>query len=373
MRPSWHEQTAPVSPPFPAEESGNFNILIVRNDQDRKAFDRGSKNPLMWILKIAQYLIFYPVAAMSSISAILLYIGWLFRSSNIVAKGGLVSTTLQRIQFIYAGWRHQDLLDPRAGARKTEPFHRRMKARPSMLDAVIRPYQSTNWNTRTRLTKLLAHYEAMVKLRWLFDPHEDREVTLCLLADVHLGLRLVLDEAIWFKDEGPMVISLFLDADRIFSIAFALREEDGGLVAHVGAVQGRSPRDLPGILERYRELTRAAHGMRPRDLLIELFRTLCASLAVSRILLVSDAYQQHRDPYFGQSRNDVRACYDDVWLERGAVRIDETMFELPLYANLRTPDQIPPRKRGLYRRRYDMLATISRRMTETLAHLAGRV
>jgi len=288
-----------------------------------------------------------------------------------VAKGGLFSAILQRIRFIYAGWRHQDILIPSADAGQDTPFHRRMRERPTILDAVIRPYQSTNWDTRTRLTKLQAHYDAMARLTWLFDPHHDREVSLCSLARIHPGLRLMMDEAIWFKDEGPLVISLFLDADRIFSIAFALREEEGGLVAHVGAVQGRNPRDLPNILDIYRELTRASHGMRPRDLLIELFRALCLELGVSRILLVSDRYQQHRDPYFGESREDVRACYDSVWLERGAVAIDETMFELPVRTALRTPDQIPPRKRALYRRRYEMLAEISREMGQNLADMAA--
>lgn len=325
----------------------------------------------MWFIKITNQIVVSRLAMESSFSAMFLYMGWLCRSSTIVAKGGILSTLLQRIKFIYAGWRHQDLLCPEHDTAGDTPFGRRLKTRPTILDAVIRPYQSTNWNTRTRLTKLRAHYEAMVRLRWLFDPHEQSEVVLCPLPGIDPRLRLVLDEAIWFKNEGPLVLSLFLGTDRIFSIAFALRDEEGCLVAHVGAVQGRNPKDLPDILDIYRELTRAAQGMRPRDLLIELFRTLCAQLSVSHILLVSDRYQQHRDPYFGRSREDVRTCYDSVWLERGAVRIDETMFELPVQATLRTPEQMPPRKRSLYRRRYDMLTGISDAMAGNLALLGG--
>lgn len=312
----------------------------------------------MWLVKAMHQFVLHRTSMASGISAILLYLLWLMRSSTIVAEGSLLNAFRQRVQFIYAGWRLKDMLRPMVSADET-PFHRRMKSRPSLLGAVIRPYQSTNWDSRTRLSKLGAHYDSMARLRWLFDPEHDPEVTLCTLSMIHPELRFVMDEAIWFKNEGPLVVSLFLKTDRIFSIAFAVREENGDLIAHVGAIQGRNPRDIPDILDVYRDLTRSAHGLRTRDLLIELFRMFCAHLGVARIFLVSDRYQQHRDPYFGSSRGEVLACYNGVWEERGAVRIDDTMFELPLQAVLRDTERIPPRKRALYRRRYDMLAEIS--------------
>lgn len=295
-----------------------------------------------------------------------LYFSWLCRSSAIVAESNLLNTAFQRARFVYSGWRNQDLLFSAIRQDEDTPFRRRLRARPTMLDAVIHPYQSTNWNARTRLTKLRDHYDAMVKLRWLFDPHEQRETMICDLSAIDPSLRLVLDEAIWFKNEGPLVLNLFLGEDRIYSIAFALRREAGDLIAHVGAVQGRNPKDIPEIMDTYRDLTRQAHGMRPRDLLIELFRTLCIQLGVTRILLVSDQYQHHRAPYFGNSRAEVRVSYDEVWIERGAVRIDDTMFELPVYATVRARDQIPARKRALYRRRYDMLNQLSEAIERSL-------
>lgn len=312
----------------------------------------------MWFPKIAHQLLLHRALLTEGVSALLVYLIWLWRSSAIVAEGRPLHAFRQRMHFIYSGWRHQDVLRPFHSTEGDAPCRRLAVARPNILDAVVRPYQSTHWDVRTRLTKLRTHYETMADLRWLFDPQAGVEVEICTLPAIHPRLRLVLDEAIWFRNEGPLVLSLFLGPDRIFSLAFALRREEGALIAYVGAVQGRNPADLPGVTGTYRALTKAACGMRPRDLLIELFRMLCDSLGAVRILLVSDKYQQHRDVYFGCSRDAVYARYDAVWLERGAVRIDETMFELPVRVQLRTADQMPPRKRGLYRRRYAMLAEI---------------
>lgn len=318
----------------------------------------------MWFPKIAHQLLLHRALLTGGLSALFLYMLWLWRSSAIVAEGGRLHAFRQRVRFVYSGWRHQDVLRPFHSAAGDAP-------RPNILDAVVRPYQSTHWDVRTRLTKLRTHYETMAGLRWLFDPYGASEAEICALSAMHPQLRLVLDEAVWFRNEGPLVLSLFLGPDRIFSLAFALRREEGGLIAHVGAVQGRNPADMADIAGLYRALTRAACGMRPRDLLIELFRMLCGHLGTARILLVSDQYQQHRDAYFGCSRDEVHARYNAVWLERGAFRVDETMFELPVQARWRTADEIPPRKRALYRRRYDMLAEIRDVMAANLADRAG--
>lgn len=326
----------------------------------------------MWFPKIAHQLLLHRGLLTEGISALLVYLVWLWRSSTVVAEGRPLHALRQRMHFIYAGWRHQDMLRPFCRFDRDTPCHRLAVVRPNILNALVRPYQSTHWDVRTRLTKLRTHYETMADLRWLFDPQAGGDVEICALSAIHPQLRLVLDEAVWFRNEGPLVLSLFLGPDRIFSLAFALRREDGALIAYVGAVQGRNPANLPEITGIYRDLTRSACGMRPRDLLIELFRMLCGVLGTARILLVSDKYQQHRDAYFGCSRDEVYASYDAVWLERGAYRVDETMFELPVRPSRRTADEVPRRKRALYRRRYDMLADISAVMAENLDHRAER-
>lgn len=295
---------------------------------------------------------------LDSFSADPTYAAWLWRCSAEVAGGRSLGAVGRRIRFLYSGWKHQDLLRHFWGSQDVK-LGRLVSERPRILDALIDPYQSTDWDVRTRLHKLRAHYETMEELDWLFDPLTEREVELCRLATEDPQLRLVLDDSIWFKDEGPLVLNLFLGDTRMFSLAFALRFEQGALIAHVGAVQGRNAVDLPDVKDIYRDLTRAAFGMRPRDLLIEAFRLLCQHLGVQRIFLVSDDHQQRRDAFFAVTRHEVHAPYDAIWLERGAWRLDKSTFELPLHAKHRDAADIPSRKRRQYERRYAMLDAAS--------------
>ncbi len=299
------------------------------------------------------------------------YAGWLWQRSAEIAGGHSLGDVVRRARFLYLGLKHQDLVDPFLGDRQNPGLGRLVNERPDILNVLVAPYQSTNWDVRTRLCKLHAHYKAMDKLGWLFGPRTEREVELCRIPVIHPRLRLVLDDAIWFADEGPLVFNLFLGDTRIFSLAFALRFEQDVLIAHVGAVQGRNSFELPDIREVYRGLTHAAFGMRPRDLLIETFQLACRHLGVGRIFLVSSDHQQRRDALFVESRREVHANYDAIWLERGAWRLDKSTFELPLDARRRDAVDIPSRKRPQYERRYAMLGDASERIAAKLRALQG--
>lgn len=299
------------------------------------------------------------------------YASWLWRRSGEIAGGASPGAVAKRVRFLYSGWKHQDILERFRSGQDNPRLRKLIDERPDILNLLIAPYQSTNWSVRTRLNKLHAHYATMEKLRWLFDPAVEREAELCRLTVAHPELRLVLDDATWFADEGPLVFNLFLADTRIFSLAFALRVEDGILIAHAGAVQGRNATELPEVKEIYREMTHAAFGMRPRDLLIETFQLLAQHLGVARIFLVSNDHQQRRDHLFAVTRHEVHANYDAIWIERGAVRLDSTTFELPLHAKHRDAADIPARKRRQYERRYAMLEAASDDIAATLLARGG--
>lgn len=301
------------------------------------------------------------------------YGAWLWHRSAEIAGGHSPGAVARRIRFMYFGWKHQDLLECFQGGYPNHILGRLVSERPDILNVLVAPYQSTNWDVRTRLRKLHSHYQAMDELGWLFDPLTEREVVLGRVPAVHPQLRIVLDYAIWFNDEGPLVFNLFLGDTRIFSLAFALRFEQGELIAHVGAVQGRNAIELPEVKDIYRELTHGAFGMRPRDLLIETFQMLCQHIRVARIFLVSSDHQQRRDDLFATRRHEVHANYDAIWLERGAWRLDKSTFELPLHPRHRDSADIPSRKRRQYERRYAMLDAASADIAATLRGRRGEI
>jgi uncharacterized protein VirK/YbjX len=229
---------------------------------------------------------------------------------------------------------------------------------PFMPARARHPYLNAQWSLAERLQVVETHYALLQQARVLDFPL-DASVVLLSLEHAEEGLTLVLDKPIWFVNEGEVAINLFSGRERIYSLLFTLGEDEGRRVAYVGALQGSG---LLDAVERYRRLTRAAHGMRPRDLLFAAFRMLCLELGVDRILAVSDRANVSRSGYF-QAYDDVFASHDDTWVEHGGVLGEDGFFEIAPQLKMRKPDEIPSRKRAVYRRRYAMLE----RMREELA------
>jgi uncharacterized protein VirK/YbjX len=173
--------------------------------------------------------------------------------------------------------------------------------------------------------------------------------------------------------EGPLTLSLFDGNRRLFSLSFSMVAEAAGVVAYVGGLQGVLS---PAALERYREITKAAYGLRPRDLLIEIFCALCRQLGVARIKAVS--HERHSLMTDYTRRNSPSAAeaprlnYNDAWRDRGGFQISAAFFELPVAARRRAASEIPAKKRRLYASRYLLLNVWESRLDATMTGLANQ-
>ena len=243
-----------------------------------------------------------------------------------------------------------------------------MDQRPETVGAVLWPYQCISWNAETRLQKIQAHYiEVKSRFPQLNFPINGA-LELLDLNDVFEGLHIVLDQPIWFMREGQLTLNLFLGDLRVFSLAFSFENEAGQLIVNVGAMQGRN---IDGLLEIYKELTKALHGMRPRDLLFELFRALCRALDVKKIYAVTDAKRHHRDPYFGKAAKAERFTlnYDEIWQERGGHIYSEDFYMFDVNSPVKNLEDVPSKKRAMYRRRYEFLDDIESRMQQVCSNM----
>jgi uncharacterized protein VirK/YbjX len=78
-------------------------------------------------------------------------------------------------------------------------------------------------------------------------------------------------------------------------------------------------------------------------------------------LAISDAARVSTSPYF-ESSVRVHVSYDEIWLENGAERVEEGFFALAPGFTPRTADDIPARKRALYRRRYALIEALGEQL-----------
>ncbi len=221
------------------------------------------------------------------------------------------------------------------------------------------PYISKGWDAPQRLAVVASHYELVAKqFPSLLLLGRDAQRTLADLSSYSPGCTLVLDRPIWFKREGELVLNLFQGDLRVASLAFSLCQAEGQLCLLIGAVQGiHKGIDSETSLNIYRDLTKDFEGLRPRSLLIEAIKCLARLLGATQIHAVSDAYRHHRHPYFGaDTGRELAANYDAIWQEHGGETLErEGFFSLPVAAAERSAEDIAPKKRAMYRRRYALL------------------
>lgn len=224
---------------------------------------------------------------------------------------------------------------------------------PLMSGAMYWPYINYTWPMTRKLATIDQHFRMLDGPAAIIAHATFEELELARLDEAYAGLRLVMDKTKWFLREGEIVLNLFVNDQRFYSIAFTLGVDDGQPLLYVGALQGSNVDTAQDI---YRNITHALHGMRPRDLLMVALKLLCAELGVNRIWAISSDKRQHNSPYFGKSHQDkVLVAYDEVWQEHGGIALDNGFFEIPVNVIQKDMSDIPTRKRATYRRRYLML------------------
>lgn len=245
-----------------------------------------------------------------------------------------------------------------------------LKRFPLMSGAIYWPYINHSWPMERRLAVIDQHFRMLDGPAAIIARATFENVELVRLDDEYAGLHLVLDKTEWFLREGEIVLNLFVNDQRIYSIAFTLGVDTGQPLVLVGALQGSSSEGVQGV---YRDITHALHGMRPRDFLMVALKLLCGELGIHRIWAVSSDCRQHNSPYFGNShKKKVLVAYNEMWLEHGGTELDNGFFEIPALYRRKDMSEIPTRKRATYRRRYQMLDKLALDIKSGIARHAAQ-
>ena len=228
---------------------------------------------------------------------------------------------------------------------------RALKQSPLMHGAIYWPYINCRWPLRRRLAAIDQHFRMLKGPAEIIAHATFTEVELVRLDEEYDGLRLVLDKAAWFLREGEIVLNLFINDQRIYSVAFSLGLDADQPILVVGALQGSNSERA---LDVYRDMTHALHGMRPRDFLMAALKLLCVEFEIERIWAISSATHQFNSAYFGHTQK-VLVCYDEKWQEHRGRDLGNGFFEMSAKVKRKEVCEIPTRKHATYRRRYKML------------------
>jgi uncharacterized protein VirK/YbjX len=234
---------------------------------------------------------------------------------------------------------------------------------PEAIPSVFWPYQCASWGMVKRLEALHSHFACIADRFGFLRLGRYGQKEVISLDEYYTGMRLIINKEGIFLREGMLVLSIYLENQRLFSIAFSVHQsEANGLVAVIGAIQGRR---MENITDIYKDITKKLYGIRPRDFMVELFQLFCKVGDVNQILAVKDAQRQHNH-YFYMFKNKsdvVNLDYDQVWRERGGHSWSDHYYELPLEPVKKPLSKIIAKKRSMYRSRYQLLDSIEQKLS----------
>ena len=257
---------------------------------------------------------------------------------------------------------HLDTFRSWVGDASNPALQQAIAVRPSIMTCVVHPYLHASWSAQRKLEVINGHY-ALLQGRFEFLRAAGSQAIG--VVDRGDGLQLQVEAPGPFEHEGQLVVNLVHAQLRLYSLALTLGREGAERVAYVGALQGLNS---PCALHIYRSLTHRMHGLRPRDLLLTLFRRWCMALGIGRVLAVSDQNRISSHRYFVSSSQVFSSC-DEAWRENGGVTTEAGFFELDTRVPQRSAEDIPSRKRAQYRRRYALLDELSGQIAHRVAEL----
>lgn len=206
-------------------------------------------------------------------------------------------------------------------------------------------YMNRHWSMMQRLAAMRAHYAFAVDRfpAGLFDQlYRQREMRVGRVV-----LRNGSGLSLWLKAppirgrEGELSISLTDDWGLQISYATISFVDDGRSVI-IGCLQGAANN---AGRDAIRELTRQSHGLRPKNLLLSIIRSLAEAMGAERMLGIGN--EAH--PF--ATRKKIKADYDAFWQENGGVADGQGFYAMSVHEPARCESSVESKRRSEFRRR----------------------
>lgn len=154
------------------------------------------------------------------------------------------------------------------------------------------------------------------------------------------------------RKEGLLSIIMELDGEVLYQIIFWLaKDKKGEEAVWIGAMQGPNMADAREIVKK---MTKWCHGYRTKNLILYMLQAVVRTMGIRKIYAVSN-YGYYANNHVRSDRK-LKTNFGDFWLEAGGKKTeDKRWFELPLTESRKTMEEVPTRKRAVYRRRFAFL------------------
>ena len=170
------------------------------------------------------------------------------------------------------------------------------------------------------------------------------------------------------RKEGLLSVMLYFGDACLYQMIFWIaRDKSGEYSLYIGAMQGPN---MEGARDIVKKVTKRCHAYRTKNLILYLTQAFARGLGMKHIYAVTN------QGYYAMNHvrvdRKLKTDFSEFWLEAGGYKTeDECFYELPLTESRKTMEEVPTRKRAVYRRRFAMLDEVSKQVAENVRKLKG--
>ena len=168
------------------------------------------------------------------------------------------------------------------------------------------------------------------------------------------------------RKEGILSVMLRLDEEPLYQIIFWIApDRNGNWSMWIGAMQGPNMDDAKDIIKT---ITKRCHSYRTKNLILYIAQAVARNLGLQKIYAVTN-YGYYANNHVRTDRK-LKTSFSDFWAEAGGHSTEDERFdELPLVESRKTMDEVPTRKRAVYRRRFELLDEIDNSINNSMKNI----
>ena len=236
---------------------------------------------------------------------------------------------------------------------------------PFPLEQATRAFFYAGSTVRSRIALIEAHYTFLESCLATADFVElgfDREREIWRSSESDITWRAYLKFESGQRKEGLLSVMMDVDDTHLYQIIFWIEQRDGQPTLVIGAMQGPNTEDAQDFV---REMTKRAHRFRTKNLILYMVQAVARALGMKRIFAVSNA------GYYANNHvrvdRKLKTDFGVFWEEAGGWETeDKRFYELPLVFPRKTMEEVPTRKRAVYRRRFAFLDEVDAQIAERI-------
>lgn len=154
--------------------------------------------------------------------------------------------------------------------------------------------------------------------------------------------------------------------DKLYQMIFWIaRDKAGEWSLWIGAMQGPNMDDAKEVVKK---VTKQCHSYRTKNLMLYVTRIFAQNMGLKHIYAVSN-YGYYANNHVRADRK-LKTNFGDFWEEAGGhITDDPRFYEIPLEEERKSMDEVPTRKRAVYRKRFALQDEIAESMYQELGKI----